>query len=259
MIELTRTVRFGLDGDDGVNAYAGRPRVHALGPWHELDVTVRGVPDPQTGYLVDIKTIDRAVRAHAVGLIRGALESGERAPSRVLRAMVPALAAALPVELAGLRWRLTPYYGVAMSASDQTTVSISQRFDFAAAHRLHVDALSDERNRELFGKCNNPSGHGHNYRIEPLIDVDLDERGVASFGLGDLERLTDALVVQRFDHKHLNLDTDEFGPGGLNPSVENIARVSYELLREPIADAGARLRRVTVWETDRTCATYPAE
>jgi 6-pyruvoyltetrahydropterin/6-carboxytetrahydropterin synthase len=177
----------------------------------------------------------------------------------VLVAIVPALSDALPVRLSRVLWRVTPYYGVGMSATDRTTVSIRQRFDFAAAHRLHVDALSDERNRELFGKCNNPSGHGHNYQIEPEVEVDLDERGVPSLGLADLERLTDELVVQRFDHKHLNLDTSEFGPGGLNPSVENIARVSFELLAGPIGRAGARLRRVTVWETDRTRATYPAD
>jgi 6-pyruvoyltetrahydropterin/6-carboxytetrahydropterin synthase len=75
-----------------------------------------------------------------------------------------------------------------------------------------------------------------------------------------LEAITDAAVIQRFDHKHLNEDTREFASvGGLNPSVENIAKVVFDLLAPEIARASpdAQLRSITVWETDRTCATYP--
>ena len=135
--------------------------------------------------------------------------------------------------------------------------SISQQFEFAAAHRLHCADLSEAENRRVFGKCNNPHGHGHNYRLEVAVSVPMPAEGQwAGFGLPDLERIVGERVVERFDHTHLNLDTPEFAR--LNPSVENIARVCHDLLADPIAAAGAALDHVTVWETEKTSCTYPA-
>ena len=134
-------------------------------------------------------------------------------------------------------------------------VLVRQMFEFSAAHRLHVPGLSDAENERIFGKCNNPGGHGHNYRVEPAIAVDPAK----PLTVDAIERITDSLVIERFDHKHLNDQTTEFAPGGgLNPSVENIAKVCFGLLQGPIGEAGGELRAVTVWETDRTCCTYPA-
>ena len=134
-------------------------------------------------------------------------------------------------------------------------VVVRQMFEFSAAHRLHVPGLSDAENESIFGKCNNPAGHGHNYRVEPAVGVDPSN----PMRVGDLERIVDETVIERFDHKHLNDQTTEFATdGGLNPSVENIAKVCFELLRDPIAAGGGTLRAVSVWETDRTSCTYPA-
>jgi 6-pyruvoyltetrahydropterin/6-carboxytetrahydropterin synthase len=226
-----------------------------IGALHEIDATVRGEPDPTTGYLIDIKAIDRAVREAAVPIIQRVFGTSPD-PCESIGAMCSHLGSAMPVALARVRWRLTPYYSLEMSTDAPATVSIRRRYEFAASHRLHVPELSDERNRELFGKCNNPSGHGHNYIIEPCVDMAAasPDRALPS----TIDRLVKTLVLDRFDHKHLNLDTQEFGEGGLNPSVENIARVCFDLLASPVADAGATLAGVTVWETDRTGATYPA-
>jgi 6-pyruvoyltetrahydropterin/6-carboxytetrahydropterin synthase len=136
---------------------------------------------------------------------------------------------------------------------------LRQKFDFAASHRLHNPTLSDDENRRLYGKRNNPRGHGHNYQFEPCIEVEAGE-GAPAFTLEMLETLAKQAILDRFDHRHLNEDTAEFRqPGGLNPSVENIAKVFYDLLRaEMLAmNLPGRLRHVTVWETDRTCATFP--
>jgi 6-pyruvoyltetrahydropterin/6-carboxytetrahydropterin synthase len=120
--------------------------------------------------------------------------------------------ALVPHELARLEWGLTPTYRVEMSMPDaaQTTprVLIRQKFDFAAAHRLHSPALSEADNRSIFGKCNNPSGHGHNYQIEPTIAVPVDKAEL--FDLAAFEDLVEAAVIDPFDHKHLNLDTPDF-------------------------------------------------
>ena len=160
-----------------------------------------------------------------------------------------------------VRLNLSPYYSIEMSTTDQSRVLLRQRFDFAAAHRLHVSAFSAAENVKRFGKCNNPKGHGHNYQIEPCISVRLASDGAHQFSLADLEALVEKVIIARFDHMHLNEDTTEFSAnGGVLPTVENIAKVSYELLRSAVAEqaSGVALHSVTVWETDRTSATYPA-
>jgi len=183
--------------------------------------------------------------------------------------LLPILFRALTLpNLHSLRWNLTPYYSVEMTATAPTTVLLRQKFDFCAAHRLHAPALSPEENRKLFGKCNNPSGHGHNYQFEPCIALTLSPPHLVTpssppFSLSDLEHLADSLIVQRFDHKNLNTDTEEFRdaapgkPGGLNPSVENIAKVCFNLLAPALRGQNAKLQSVTVWESDRTSCTYP--
>jgi 6-pyruvoyltetrahydropterin/6-carboxytetrahydropterin synthase len=170
--------------------------------------------------------------------------------------------AALRGTVAAVRWYLSPYYSVEVVKSEPSVVLLRQRFDFAASHRLHVPALSDEENRAAFGKCNNPRGHGHNYQVEPAVAVRLKD-GRQPFALPQLERVVEDTIIRRFDHKHLNEDTPEFaysGPHPVTSSVENIARVFFDLLAPAVrlASPEAELRSVTVWETDRTCSTYPA-
>jgi 6-pyruvoyltetrahydropterin/6-carboxytetrahydropterin synthase len=262
-LRLTRTVRCVFNpapspDDPSINGYGGKPTMRGLGRYYVFDVSCVGEADATTGYLINIKDVDRATHGAVVPIVARAIEERPEAePGRLLGACVRALGEALPCELERLRWWLTPTYAVEMAATDTTTVLMRQRFDFAAAHRLHVAELPDDENRRIFGKCNNPSGHGHNYQVEPVVEVSLDG-GAPAFTLADLERLTDEVVIERFDHTHLNVDTEEFTPGtGLNPSVEHIAATCYRLLAPEIEAAGARLRSVTVWETDRTCCTFP--
>jgi 6-pyruvoyltetrahydropterin/6-carboxytetrahydropterin synthase len=267
VLTIRRTVRLcinpGADPDEpprGPNGYAGTPAMRGLGRYYEFDITAAGEPDPITGYLADIKTIDRAARAAIYPIVTRACADDPGAdPARVIRDCTPPLAAALaPIALRAIRWRLTPTYAVELENLDMPAtdrpVLLRQRFDFAAAHRLHASELSDTENRRVFGKCNNPSGHGHNYQVEPCVAVPAG----AGFGLAELERLTDELVIERFDHMNLNVDTPDFREGeGAIPSVENIARIAFEHLAPAIAEANAELRSITVWETDRTSCTYP--
>jgi 6-pyruvoyltetrahydropterin/6-carboxytetrahydropterin synthase len=270
MFELSRIVRFCIDlaadeagGARDVqrhNTFAGHPPLTAVGVFYELLVRIRGEPDPATGYLLNISAIDRAVRARAVPIVTDAVR---RAPGRdaaaVLHDVVRALRSELKERLFSVRWTLTPYYSLTMRTDAMSRVMLSQSFDFAAAHRLHCPAMSDEENRAVFGRCNNPNGHGHNYRLQVDASTPLDPAagdGGGRLMLPALEKIVDETVIRRFDHTHLNLDTVEFA--AINPSVENIARVCHGLLAGPIAAAGARLERITVWETDRTSCTYPA-
>ena len=115
-------------------------------------------------------------------------------------------------------------------------------FRFEAAHRLAWHP----------GRCRNL--HGHSYRLDVSVEGPLDANGVV-LDFDELDAVVRREVIDRFDHRHLNVDCPEFA--GLNPSVENIARVCHGLLAAPCAAAGAELDHVTVWETEKTSATYP--
>ncbi|MCI0630687.1 MAG: 6-carboxytetrahydropterin synthase [Phycisphaerales bacterium] len=265
-IQLRRTVRFSVAladarrADDTArhNSFAGWPSMFGIGAYYEIEVVCRGEPDASTGYLLNISQIDQAVRISCLPVIEQAVRHRPHAhPGSVLASLLPPLQQALGTHVDSILWRLTPYYSVAMTSSDADRVSISQHFEFSASHRLHVDSLSERRNIEIFGKCNNPNSHGHNYRLQPVVSVALNSvQGQPGLTLSQIERIVDQTVIKRFDHKHLNLDTAEFAQ--LNPSVENITRVCYTLLAGPIAAVGGRLERVTVWETEKTSCTFPA-
>lgn len=272
MVELTRTVRFCVnDGAPGApdvgwgapnNTFAAYPSMRGLGRHYELDVMCRGEADAATGYFVNIKEIDKAARGTLIPEIERACRGAPGSdPARVLRDGLASLAGAIGEgRLLGVRWRLSPYYSVEVQMGTPGIALMRQQFEFAAAHRLHVQGIPDDRNRELFGKCNNPSGHGHNYRVEPAVEVPIGGRHGPAFTLQDLERVTHESLISYFDHTHLNLDTSEFRvDGGVNPSVENIARVCYERLGAALrgSNPDVRLRSVTVWETDKTSCTYP--
>lgn len=277
---LRRTVRVNVlpagSAAGAKNTYAGYPTMTTLGAFYSFEVAVRGEPNADTGYLRDIKHIDRAVRETVVPTIATAFGSATAEPAELLASTLPVLDRAIGGGLQSVRWFLSPYYSleVAMPAAPQAEqrahrVLIRERFDFAAAHRLHVPQHSDDANRATFGKCNNLKGHGHNYQFEPCVSVPIVTAGSSAasasaspgpFTIATLEKLADEIILERFDHKHLNEDTIEFDNrrGGVNPSVENIAHVFFTLLEPHITKAGGTLINLTVWETDRTSATFPA-
>lgn len=132
--------------------------------------------------------------------------------------------------------------------------AVYRKEHFNAAHRLHVPAYTHEQNEQLFGKCNNANYHGHNYDL--IVKVTGIPDAVTGYVI-DLKLLSDIVreeVLDRFDHKNLNLDTVEFRE--LNPTAENIARVIYDLLRARI-DASLDLQ-VRLYETERNFVEYPA-
>lgn len=267
MVTLRRTVRFCINPDQdphnpvaGSNGFAGKPAMRGLGRYYELRLIVQGDPDQQTGYLISIKQLDQVAHEHLIPVIAHFCRNAPQTePLEILLTLHERAQAALPI-LTELRWNLTPTYSIEATGTPMAKAIIRQQFDFAAAHRLHAPGLSEQKNREIFGRCNNPSGHGHNYRIETAFSV--DPAATSTVTVGDLESLVGRVLIDPFDHKHLNEDTTEFATsGGLNPSVESIARVFFERLSpETISELGDRctLHEVTVWETDRTCATYPA-
>ncbi|MEQ8712992.1 MAG: 6-carboxytetrahydropterin synthase [Cyclobacteriaceae bacterium] len=133
-------------------------------------------------------------------------------------------------------------------------VSVYRKEHFNAAHRLHNPKWSDEKNAAVFGKCNNLNYHGHNYDLTVKLTGEVDEETGYVYDMKVLSDLIKAHVSDRFDHKNLNLDTEEFK--NLNPTAENIAVVIYNILREKI-DAQYELK-VILYETERNYVEYPA-
>jgi len=131
-------------------------------------------------------------------------------------------------------------------------LSIYRKEHFNAAHRLHNPAWSDDKNREVFGKCNNPNYHGHNYDLIVKVSGPVDPDTGYVYDMKLLKDLIRAHVTDKFDHKNLNLDTDEFK--NLNPTAENIAVVIWHILRNKIErkyDLTVRL-----YETERNFVEF---
>lgn len=132
-------------------------------------------------------------------------------------------------------------------------LSVFRREQFNAAHRLYNPDWSFEKNEAIFGLCNNPSFHGHNYELHVKVTGDIDPETGYVIDLKILKDLIREEVTERFDHKNLNEDTEEFK--NLNPTVENIAVVIYNLLREKL-DIKYDLQ-VKLYETERNYVEYP--
>lgn len=131
---------------------------------------------------------------------------------------------------------------------------LSQRFEFSASHRLHNPSLSDDANRQAYGKCNNPHGHGHNYELQVTLAGTPDPATGLLADIPAFERTVADTVIAKFDHKNLNAELPEFHD--LIPSVENIAMVIYRLLKPRLSSDRTRLASVTVWETPKTFCEY---
>jgi 6-pyruvoyltetrahydropterin/6-carboxytetrahydropterin synthase len=131
-------------------------------------------------------------------------------------------------------------------------VLTSKRFEFSAAHRYWNAAWSEERNVEVFGKCTNPYGHGHNYVLEATVAGEVDAATGMVINVTDLKRIVGE-VLKGFDHKHLNEDTPYFRDR--QPTTENLVQVLWELIAPELPD-GVRLHRLRLYETSEIFADF---
>ena len=133
-------------------------------------------------------------------------------------------------------------------------VSVFRKEHFNAAHQLLNPEWTDETNRKVFGKCFNPNYHGHNYDLIVKVTGEIDPRTGYVMDMKVLSDLIKENIINRFDHKNLNLDTEEFKD--LNPTAENIVVVIHNILR-PLIDTKLDLK-ITLYETERNYAKFPA-
>jgi 6-pyruvoyltetrahydropterin/6-carboxytetrahydropterin synthase len=259
IIRMMREIRFSLGPESPesrptANSWAGKPFTNTIAPHLRLQAVVTGPVDAQTGYLCSITKIDRLLRDHAIEPIRAHLnhpadtaliESWPRVADRTPP----------PAELESLTLWTTPQLRFTINRNHPTMISLTYAFEFSAAHRLYCDNLSDEDNRRIFGKCANPNGHGHNYVVEVTVGGSPDPRSGSIIPLHQFESIVNEQVIDRFDHKHLNLDCSEFAE--LNPSVENITRVIFDRLSNQFDPA--TLQKVRVYETPKTYAEFTGD
>jgi 6-pyruvoyltetrahydropterin/6-carboxytetrahydropterin synthase len=225
-----------------------------------LELTIRGPVSERTGMVENLKSMKDALRESAIQELDRAFLNED---VEQFRTVAPTLE-----NLSGYIWgRLATIYSEGRLhrirlAEDDTLyvereagrkkVYLTRAYHFCAAHRLHEPELTDEENRNLFGKCNNPSGHGHNYNLEVTVAGEVNEKTGTVCNVGELDRVVDERVVEYLDHMHLNVDIDEFR--SVNPTAENIARVIWNRLGSDLG--GARLHRVRLYETERNMAEY---
>ena len=137
---------------------------------------------------------------------------------------------------------------------DLMRIAVIRKEHFNAAHRLYNPKWSDEQNDRVFGKCNNPNYHGHNYELLVKLTGEADQDTGYVYDMKALSDVIKEEVIAPFDHRNLNLDVPEFRD--LNPTAENIAMVIWQKLRKRI-DSKYDLK-VTLYETERNIVEYPA-
>lgn len=137
-----------------------------------------------------------------------------------------------------------------MAASPQVT--ITRRLHFSAAHRVHNPALSDAENQRLFGKCNNPNWHGHNYILDVSVRGTIDEKTGYVVDLARIKEVAQQHVVDQVDHRNLNVEVDFLK--GTMPTTENFAVAIWRVLEPALRPA--QLTRLVLWETVNNYVEY---
>jgi 6-pyruvoyltetrahydropterin/6-carboxytetrahydropterin synthase len=263
MHKLLRQVRFSVnpflaEECRGYNSFASKPAGEGLSVFLELSVELTGPVNPATGFVVNVSEIDGNVRKFAVPILTERIKKNFQAAKHI---GLPEIAELLrftwnlladkfgTAKLSELSLKLNPFRKIALSSKDLNMVYFSEKFEFAAMHKLWNDEFSEQQNLEIFGKCANPTGHGHNYVVEVTIQMPMSR---SDFHIGDFEKTVDDEFIKLVDHKNLNADVDKFGK--TNPTVENIVSLAWNQL---IGKFGkAKLHRITVWETDKTYCYY---
>jgi 6-pyruvoyltetrahydropterin/6-carboxytetrahydropterin synthase len=253
------------DDEPGFNSFASKPSGEGLAIFFELGVELTGEADPATGLIVNVSDIDYKVREYVVGIFAGRIRNsfwearhiGYDELAGMLKDAWGKLADKFgKTQLTGLSLKLNPFRTLAVDKADCEMIYLSEKFEFAAAHKLWKDQLSERDNIEVFGRCANPAGHGHNYIVEVTVKRPVGE----DFRARDFEKVVFEELIRVVDHKNLNEDLPEFKQ--TTPTVENIAVFAWNKLvgrfgpSTTLGTGNATLHCVTVWETDKTYSSY---
>ncbi|AQQ70885.1 6-pyruvoyl tetrahydropterin synthase/QueD family protein [Limihaloglobus sulfuriphilus] len=265
MPSLSREIRFTVNPFSsnrlkGANSYCSSPSGEGLGLFFGLWVEVGGDVDADTGFVVNLVDIDRLVRLNVVPVfvekICEKYRNGREVSFCDIVELLKYSAQILkdkfsPQKLLSLKLFLNPYRTLRYLTESEKVIYYSEKFEFAAMHRLWNSSFSDEKNFRIFGKCANPNGHGHNYIAEVTAAVECG----TEFEFGSFQKVVDENFISILDHKNLNADVEYFRTA--NPTLENITRFGWKVLKDRIVPA--RLHRIKVWENNRAFCSYEGE
>ena len=133
-------------------------------------------------------------------------------------------------------------------------VLLTKKFKFSASHRLYNPALSDSENAEIFGKCSNPNGHGHNYILEVTVSGNVNDNTGYVIDLGELKRFVQDRIIDKVDHKNLNLDVEFLK--GIIPTSENIVICIWNVLEKDFNSENVKLYSLKLHETENNIVEY---
>lgn len=268
-MKLTRRVTFSAGHRYWIAAWSAERNREVFGPWanpynhghnYVLDVTATGVVDDNTGMVVNIKRIDDLLKRDVIqpfdqkSINDQVAAFYDRSPTleNLLLYFADLLKDSFanawpgdPIRVSALRLEEMPTLWATLDL-DHAMMTLTRTYEFAAAHRLQADSLPVDKNLELYGKCNNPAGHGHNYVLEVSVSGVPDPVTGMMVDLGALDASIHELVVDRYDHKNLNEDIPEFA--GRVTTSEVVAREIWDRLDGKVP---GQLHSIKLWETAR--------
>jgi len=263
---LSRRVDFSAMHSYHVNGWSKEKNMEAFGLCsnpnghghdYQLEVMVKGYLNKRSGIVVnttDIKNIvgniiERELDGKFINkenvYFQNKVPTTENIVTYLWEAISPQLE---DCELHRLRLHENPF--LFSTKEEGNMVSLTRKYHFCAAHRLHSKELSDEQNKEIFGKCNNPFGHGHNYYLEVTLHGKPDPITGMITDLSKLDEIVEARVLDKLDHKHLNEDVEEFKD--INPTSEVVVKVIYDMLSPYLPN----LHKTGLWETEKNFFEY---
>lgn len=270
MLSLTRKAEFSaahryyhpdLSEEENQKVFGSCYLPHGHGHNYTCYVTVQGDIDPRTGMVVNVTEVKKAL-AQALEPLEDAFLTRDH----------PCFNGRVPTteNIAFYLWNalkdcfqegslhsVRVFEGKDLSVEyrgQQEMVYLTRLYDFCAAHRLYNPSLSEEENEALYGKCQNPYGHGHNYELEVTVRGEIDPVTGMCIDLARLDQLVEEKILQKMDHKHLNYDVPELA--GIIPSSENLVVVIWNLLKPELGEA---LYRVALHETSKNLFEYYGE
>ena len=267
MHKLGRKVRFSINpflpqDSRGANSFSSEPAGEGLSIFFELFVALVGKVDPATGFITNVVDVDKTVRQYVVPVFaekaRDYFKRGRHVGLPELADLLKSAKEQLTgrfgsAKVGELNLALNPFRKVAIDYESATEnckmIYFSEKFEFAAMHKLWNEDFTPQKNFEVFGKCANPTGHGHNYVIEVTVKTDAKADG---FKIGRFQKVVQENLIEAIDHKNLNADVPYFAK--VIPTVENIAIFAWNGIADKFDKA--TLYCVTVWETDKTCCFY---
>ncbi len=243
-----------LSNTENLKLFGAATNPNGHGHNYILEVMVKGTVDVDDGIVINLVTLDALLKTEVLPkydhkhlncqhpFFAGnphVQPTCENIAIEIWQQLVPSLPSGMlhRVRLYERTTNFADYYG------EGKMVYLTKVYEFSSAHRLHSHVLSDEENLDIFGKCNNPFGHGHNYVLEVTVKGKVDPRTGLVARLDFLDEVVQKQVYARFDYKHLNFDTPEFEK--LNPTSENFVKVLWHVLEpnlHPVVLYRLRLR-----------------